>query len=224
MSLCPSFEVVCPASRLGSRRGLVELVGRPDSGVSGTATETALPEAIAEVSFVEAPAVPVACCTRVVQLVAWLHDRGGQVHINEIGRMLRTSAGNVQNVIAAAVKAGLVRRVGNRTGLVELATATSGTVMRYGGPPAPEAPKGVEAVVRPERLEPGQLGGIQGRVYGALVELGAAVTAKEVAGVLGCRPREAGNALTLLVRGGLAAREAGEGASEGPSRYQVAGS
>ena len=93
--------------------------------------------------------------------------------------------------------------------------------MGDGGSPAPEAPKGGEAPAGPERLEPAQLDGIQRRVFDALVDLGGAATAKEVAGVLGCRPREAGNALTLLVDGGLAERADGDRAAGKPRRYRA---
>ena len=59
-----------------------------------------------------------------------------------------------------------------------------------------------------------QLEGMQKRVFAALQEFGAAVTAKEVASKLGCRPREAGNALVQLVEAGLVLRVRGEGKSQ----------
>jgi predicted ArsR family transcriptional regulator len=68
---------------------------------------------------------------------------------------------------------------------------------------------------------PAQIDGIRRHVYGALVELEVFATAKEVAGVLGCRPREAGNALTLLVDGGLAERADGDRAAGKPRRYRA---
>ena len=58
-----------------------------------------------------------------------------------------------------------------------------------------------------------QLEGMQKRVFAALQEFGAAVTAKEIASKLGCRPREAGNALVLLVESSLVAKGAGPGAA-----------
>ena len=165
------------------------------------------------------PTYPTGICTQ--QLAALLQEADGPVHVRDIRGVLDIKPANVHNVVAAAVKAGLVRRVGSRTGLVGLEAASNGAVTATG---KVEAPEGGEAPAEPERLEPAQLVGIQRRVFDALVELGEAATAKEVAGQLGCRPREAGNALALLVRGGLAAREVGDGSSASASQYRTTGS
>ena len=193
--------------RVGSRTGLVELVATADPS-----------EPVAEVSApvaepVEVPAEPQGQ-TRIEQLVALLQDRGDPVHVRDIRAALRIKPANVHNIVAAAVKAGLVTRVGNRTGLVELTAAVS-------APAGPATPEGGESAAEPARLVPAQIDGIRRHVYGALVELEVFATAKEVAGVLGCRPREAGNALTLLVDGGLAERADGDRAAGKPRRYRA---
>jgi hypothetical protein len=59
------------------------------------------------------------------------------------------------------------------------------------------------------------LEGLQKLVYAALREIEGPATAKEIAARIGCRPREAGNAATLLARDGYAGVLPGEG----PRRY-----
>ena len=67
-------------------------------------------------------------------------------------------------------------------------------------------------------MKPEDLEGLQRQVYDALREIGEPVTAKEIASRLGGRPREAGNALKVLVDVGLARRDG----DERPARYVIA--
>ncbi len=138
--------------------------------------------------------------TRAEQVVAFLREHDGEAHITEIAEALGTSALNARNCIAGAVKQGLVQRVGSRTGRVAL--ATSGDEQEEARPS-----------VRPEDLE-----GFQRQVNDALREVGRPVTAKEIASRLGGRPREAGNALKVLVDVGLARRDG----DERPAKYEIA--
>ena len=102
----------------------------------------------------------------------------------------------MRNTLAAGVKRGLLRRVGDRTARVALVTAMPSAQ------PDPEA-------VDPSLVA--KLSGMQKRTYKALIGLGGQGTAKDVAGVIGCRPREAGNALAQLVDAKLVLRVSGEG-------------
>jgi hypothetical protein len=58
-------------------------------------------------------------------------------------------------------------------------------------------------------------------VFDALAPLGGSVTAKDVAIQLGCRPREAGNALAVLMGGGLVERRVGDGTPRQPASYRL---
>ena len=196
--------------RVGSRTGLVELV---------TTAATAAPVAEGRPPLagpIEPPAEPAPHGTRVEQLVALLRDRSGPVHVRDIRVALSIKPANVHNVVAQGVKAGVVRRVGHRTGLVELAGPLSGLERRQDEQDASEV---TDEAAEPQRLDPAQLEGIRRSVYDALVELDGLATAKEVAGQVGCRPREAGNVLALLVEGGLVEREAGDRAAGRATRY-----
>ncbi len=148
------------------------------------------------VALVEPPATPAAVPspaaltgrTRAEQVAEVVRQHGGEAHVSVIADELGTSVLNARNCVAAAVKGGLVERVGRRSGRVRLVDgASNGNVEpRASVPPSPS-----------------ELTGIRRRVYDALVTLGKPATAKEIAGVLGCRPREAGNAAVLLVSAGL---------------------
>jgi DNA-binding MarR family transcriptional regulator len=118
--------------RAGSRTGLVELVAPADA--AAPVSEDRAPV----VEPAEAPVEPDPQGTRVEQLVALLQGRCDPVHVRDIRVALSIKPANVHNIVGAAVKAGLVRRVGSRTGLVELAAAES-------TPAGPGTPAGVEA-------------------------------------------------------------------------------
>lgn len=151
--------------------------------------------------------------TRVQQLVDLLVARGGEAHVSEIEVSLGVSNEHAQNVMRMACRAGLAERVGSRTGRVRLVGAAG--VERSLDPSSadrvePTAP--MTAVPQPPTS------GLGLRVWSALVELGGSRTASEVAGVLGCRPREAGNSLALLVAEGLVVQDRGHS----PPRYEPA--
>ena len=55
---------------------------------------------------------------------------------------------------------------------------------------------------------------MQKRVFAALRGIDGAVTAKDIASKLGCRPREVGNVLTQLVGAGVVVRVEGEGKAQ----------
>ena len=175
------------------KQGLVRRVGRRTGDVALVQTEASPRPAKAQA------ASKVRSGTRAEQVVAFLREHDGEAHISEIAEALDTSPLNARNCIVGALKLGLVRRVGNRTGRVALATADE----------VSEAP----ASVRPEALE-----GLQRRVYDLLRGMEQPVTAKEIASQLGGRPRESGNAATQLVGVGLARRVVGAP----PARYEIA--
>ncbi len=58
--------------------------------------------------------------TRREQVVQILRRKGGEAHLDDLQEALGTNRANVQNSVASAVKAGLVERVGRRTGRVRL--------------------------------------------------------------------------------------------------------
>ena len=186
-------------ARVAIRAGLVRRVGRRTGQVEFSADEPA-----AEVAPVARPVGG----TRVEQLVRLLEAREAAVHIHEIGEALETGPGNVQNIVAAAVKARVVRRVGRRTGLVEL-------------PARPQEEQDARGSAPPARVDPAGLDGLQRRIFDAISALTGWSTASDVACVLGVRPREAGNALALLVDSGLVQRERGDGTPARPTRYRV---
>ena len=83
---------------------------------------------------------------RRLQLVALLEQRGGPIHIAEVATGLGVTPGNAGNVVADAVRHGLVRRVGSRTGRVELVGGDA--VVK---PEVPATPKvGASAAAPPE--------------------------------------------------------------------------
>ena len=198
-------------ARAGSRTGLVRLA-------KAAAEPAPAAEPVPEVSPALAPkkVKPPTGPTRVDRLVVLLEARQGAVHVTDIAEALSMTRGNVDSTVLAGVRAGLVRRVGQRAGLVELAAPPSA----LDGVPGTPGDRGVTttpAVL--ELLEAAQIDGLQQRVYDALVELDGPATAKEVALQVGCRPREAGNALALLVEGGLVEREQGDKSPGTPNRY-----
>jgi DNA-binding IclR family transcriptional regulator len=200
------------ARGLGINRGHADQVARMAIGaglVRRVGRRTGQVEVVDDKPTVDVvPAVRNAGNTRVEQLVGILRARAAAVHIREIGEALGTNPGNVQNVVATAVKTGLVRRVGQKTGLVELAG---------------HAQKQAEAEVMsaPDRVDQAELDGIQQRVYDAISTLADWSTASQVARHLGVRPREAGNALALLVDGGLVERRRGDGTPASRTRYRI---
>ncbi len=77
--------------------------------------------------------------TRAEQLVALLGDNGGQMHVQQIAAGLQVNVVNAQNAVASALKRGLVRRMGKRSGLVALVSDEPKQVQtssrsRSGGP------------------------------------------------------------------------------------------
>jgi len=141
----------------------------------------------------ERPRTRKARSTRQDQLVALLLQRGGPVHLDEVAEELGFKRVNADVLASRAVKAGIVQRVGRLSSRIALPN--------WQQHPPPD--------------------GIQRRAYNALVKLADWSTARQVAGVLGCRSREAGNALTLLVKAGLVDRRRGGGTTVEPSRYRA---
>ena len=184
--------------RVGKRTGLVALSGaqvRPSSPVA-PGTEAERPT--------QPPSTGPRVDGRAAQVAEVVRRRGGEVHVTDIAQELQTNTANARTCIASAVRKRLVERVGRRTGRVRL--------LRPQATEHRERPSKPVESTRPEALE-----GLQRRVYRALVKLEAPATAKQIAGVLGCRPREAGNAATVLVGKGLAVRHQ----DEGRPRYSV---
>lgn len=70
-------------------------------------------------------------------------------------------------------------------------------------------------------LDPESLVRLQRRAYEALANQEGWGTAREIAAAVGGRPREAGNALAVLVDGGLAERRAGDGTPDRPAGYRA---
>ena len=194
--------------RVGTRTGKVELIDARKKESVPAAQPTPTPK----------KTKPSASPTRVERLAAFLETRQAAVHVTDIAEALSMTRGNVDSTVLAGNRAGLVRRVGSRTGMVELATPPGAL---EGVPGTPGDPGGTTTPAVLELLEAAQIDGIQRRVFDALVEMDGAVTAKEVAAQVGCRPREAGNALALLVEGGLVEREARTGTARSPSRYAI---
>lgn len=69
----------------------------------------------------------------------------------------------------------------------------------------------------------GSFGDVENRVRAALVTLGDWASAREVAGIVGCRPREAGNALALLARAGVLDRRDGDREAGQAALYRATG-
>jgi predicted transcriptional regulator len=101
--------------RVGSRTGMVDLVDRQQQAAPkemrkrGTKPPASRRKKKSRVGPSHAD--------RLLQL---LRERGAPVHLDQIVERLATTRGTVQVVIRAAAKAGVVRRLGSRTGLVEL--------------------------------------------------------------------------------------------------------
>jgi hypothetical protein len=210
----------------------IELIGEallpPGPAPSATPRAAPLPRS----APTPLPALP---GTRVEQLCDLLRARGGSADLDAVCEALSVHRENAQNVVRAGIAAGLVARIGRRTGrfrLIEEARARRAPPERptlappVPSPPTPAAvpraplvltkrPRAGAAGPRPA-LPPEGVTGIRLRVWRALRHLGAAQTAAEVAGVLGCRPREAGNALTLLVDQGHVHADR----TVGPARYR----
>lgn len=202
--------------RIGRRTGNVRLAGTPSPSEDRRKTELTDTSSSATSQSADAPRG----ATRGDQLANLLDREGRDLHVDEIAEALGTSRANAHNIIRAGLDAGLVERVGSRTGKVRRTAATaSGSGSRESEDSAREstnATRESHAGAR-ESAPATELTTIQRRALTALRELGGARTAKEVARGLGCRPREAGNALTLLTESGLVQREAGEK----PTRYRV---
>ena len=206
--------------RVGSRSGLVELA---QQGIEQQPVEATKPPAGKRQPAKPAPRKKKrggpSHADRLVQL---LRDRGEPVHLDAIVQVLGTTRGTVQEVIRHAAKAGRVRRVGSRTGLVALpAAAPSEPVQEE--PQRPEAP-----VLPPAASEeaptgrqaapvPASSAGLAARVLAALEAADGWCTAREVAAALGCRPREIGNGLALLVERGVVDRRCD---GDGPAAYR----
>ena len=182
--------------RVGKRTGVVELVEAVPTAPAAATTKAA--------ATAKTAAPPVTKSgSRAEQVAEALRARGGEAHVTDLADVLGTNVMNARNCVAAAVRRGLVERVGQRSGRVRLVESLAPS--DAAAPGAPEAASAVSELA-PAEIRPENLKGIQRRVYGALVKLGAPSTAKEIAGVLGCRPREAGNAASILVTRGWAMR------------------
>ncbi len=177
--------------RVGSRTGRVRLVG------------VELPE-------VSAAFVPKEL-SRGEQLVWLLREMGGEAHVEEVAVGLGTSRTNAQNTIRSCVDAGIAERVGVKTGRVRLVKTALPTAAK----PAEPATGSAEG----SSTQQPPLSGLRLRVWTALGTLGGARTAAEVAAELGCRPREAGNALKLLVLEGRVVQDQ----SQSPPSYSPRG-
>jgi len=138
--------------------------------------------------------------TRVAQLLALLKMTGGKAHLEDIARHLGITPANAQNVVRAAIGRGVVERVGRRTGIVRRVEEAQSR-----DTPAPRIFKPLE--------------GIRLRVWRSLSLLDEARTAAQLAKMLGCRPREAGNALALLVHEGRVKADS----SMSPNTYELNG-
>ena len=197
--------------RVGRRSGLVELVqqGTEQQPAKDTTTTTKL--AVGK----KQPAKPTprrkkrGGTSHADRLVQLLHERGEPVHLDDFVEHLGTTRPTVQEVIRHAAKAGRVRRVGSRSGLVAL--PEQGAVAEV-AEPAREAPLSTQAPVLPASSA-----GLTARVVAALEARAGWMTAKDVAAALGCRPREAGNALALLVERGVVERRRD---GDGPAEYR----
>lgn len=174
--------------RVGRRTGLVELVAGASSVPAPATTTTTAPRKPAPVVTRSG--------SRAEQVAEALRARGGEAHVTDLAEALGTNVMNARNCVAAAVRKELVERMGRRSGRVRLVELPA---------PAPEPDVAEGELSR--RARPEDLEGIQRRVYDALAKLGRPSTAKEIAGVLGCRPREAGNAAVLLAERGLARQQ-----------------
>lgn len=190
--------------RVGVRTGKVRLVPEPASSPPPARAPQHDAPAVAGAAT---PASKKQGLSRGEQLVAALRARGGEAHITELASDLDTNRGNAENVVRAAAKAGLVERVGRRTGRIRLSqSAAMGK--------APQEQPGAA-------VDPAELAGIQRRVWSVVSERRTWSTAREVASELGCRPREAGNALALLVDGGLVDRQPGDRTPDSPALYRA---
>ncbi len=188
--------------RVGSRTGLVALV---QAGP--------LKEVPAEVETSSRP--PPSGLTRTDQLLEVLRQNGGEAHTNVIAKSVGISVPNARNKIVLAIKRGLVRRVGHGTGVVALVVegSAAGADVVPAVDPDPDAAAPVLSAP-PE--------GLSKRAFAALQGFDGPVTAKEVASKLGCRPREAGNALVLLVEAELVVRVGDEGTARYSATEQIA--
>lgn len=248
--------------RVGSRTGKVRLVEQADEGSPPPqVVEEAGHLSEAEPAEEEVAAAPrsTRCArrsgrpSRIDQLVVLLRERGREVHISEIVEALDTTRGNADAVIRVAAQRGLVERVGSRTGRVRLITSAGDAEGAEGAEPAEAAePAGVapaapaEVVRKPRRRAPRSDGttadgetasieaiiapsspsgpapsSIEERTRLALADASGWLTAKQLAAALGCRPREVGNALALLVQDGQAQRRPGDGSPERPATYRI---
>jgi len=155
------------------------------------------------------------------RLVGLLSDRGEPVHLDDIQACLGTSRGTVQEVIRQAVKTGKVRRVGSRTGLVALPEPAPQeppeAAESASGSPGQAEPAAAAPAARETAPVPASSAGIAARVVAVLEGVEGWSTARDVAAVLGCRPREAGNALAQLVQRGAAERRRD---GDGPNEYR----
>lgn len=202
--------------RIGRRTGKVRLAGNPGPSEDRRTTDPTDPPSSAISQSADAPRGS----TRGEQLANLLEREGRDLHVDEIAGAFGTSRANAHNIIRAGLDAGLVERVGSRTGKVRRTAVTAtGSGARESIESARESTNATrESPAGARESAPAtELTAIQRRALTALRELGGAQTAKEVAGVLGCRPREAGNALTLLTESGLVQREAGEQ----PTKYRL---
>jgi DNA-binding IclR family transcriptional regulator len=182
------------------------LVALPDQDLEPLLAEQGRPTAGFE-PFTTAPGT-----SRGDQLLLLLRERGPQMHVRSIAGSLGITRQRTNTLVVQAVAAGQVERLGRRTGQVRVLRSAS----RAG---AASVELGVEEAGNPHSPVPGPpLEGLPARVLEALTSFAEPVTAKEVASVVGGRPREAGNALVQLVERGIVDRQKVEGR---PARYRV---
>ena len=251
--------------RVGSRTGRVELVGGKDRAVEPEPPQAPAPQTSAATLKRKKKRRGPSHADRLVEL---LGQRAEPVHLDELVTHLDTTRGTVQEVIRAAAKAGRVRRVGSKTGMVVLAEvgkpeasedntttpakrreptrarqvlqvlrrrgghATASHIATSLGTDDKKAKAAIDQAVQRRwvrHLDDGRIGlmpammaglekppddapklsEVQKRVFNVLQDFRTPATAKEIAVKLGVRPREAGNAVAVLVEKALAERVGG---------------
>ena len=139
--------------------------------------------------------------TRAEQLAHLLIARGRPVHVDEIARALSINRANAQNVVRAAMKAGLVERIGRRSGRVRLAGDPSPSEDRRKTKPA-DTPSSV----RPQSTDAPR-GSTRGEQLANLLEReGRDLHVDEIAGAFGTSRANAHNIIRAGLDAGLVER------------------
>lgn len=235
-------------ARVGGGTGLVELIpaGRRPAAPAAPPAASAVPGGGTGEPRRADAGVAAKGPSRATQLVALLERHGGALRVAEIAVGLGTTVGSAKMAVVRAVQAGQVRRIGGGSGLIALAQASSRGPAAPAAPDiVPEAPADAPPPVRelpaappvaagapkataqaakvevpPETLAAWAMG-IPGRVHAVLVGQTDWIPAKGIAEQLGCRPREVGNALALLVKVGVVERRDGDKAADQPATYRA---